>query len=335
MTVAFLDCPVSDTPHLKSPSDANLIDLAARWIIFVAVVITTGMVVFTPGFVSEVFQSLWRREAAGGLLNPVIIATAILVFLWERYWPVGGRKISPAAQLTDLGWWMISGVSAVGFPIAFAALTNKAASAVAPATGEPFDLLGGLPWWLRYALAILLIDFFRYLVHVLRHKIPWLWRFHATHHSTHELNQFSAYRQHPVDYAVGVAVAAVPFSLFQIPVEGFVMYQIAIGMLGRTHHAAVAWHWPVLNWIFVSPRIHRIHHSSAEECYDKNFGLTFSIWDRLFGTYMEPETEDPTPSTGVPGFKNVEANSILEVPEVLVKQLMAPFRRFDAQPNDD
>ena len=257
---------------LTSNSDSATIDRLARWVIFAAVVLATLLVIVSPGFVAAVIQSLWKRETSGGLLHPVIIVASVLVFLWERYWPVGGRKISSAAQLTDLGWWLISGLCAVSFPIVFATLSNKAVNAVAQTGSEPYDLLGGFPWWLRYALAILLVDFTRYLVHVLRHKVSWLWRFHATHHSTHELNQFSAYRMHPVDYAVGVAVAAVPFSLFQIPVEGFVLYQVGIGVLGRTHHAAVTWHWPFLNWIIVSPRAHRIHHSTSEECFDKNFG---------------------------------------------------------------
>ena len=77
--------------------------------------------------------------------------------------------------------------------------------------------------------------------------------------------------------------------------------------------------------------MHRIHHSTAEEYYGKNYGLTFSIWDRIFGTYAEPMSEDATPSTGVPGFPNVEATTIAEVPNVLIKQLFAPFRKFESE----
>ena len=301
-----------------------------RLLVFLVVVVATLLLVFTPGFVDDVFQSLIRRETSGGLLHPVIIATAILIYLWERYWPVGGRAISAPARVTDLGWWLINATCAVSLPVIFAMLTNPAIESVSPAK-ERFDLFGSCPWWLRYALAILLVDFVRYSIHVIRHKIPLLWRFHATHHSTHELNQFSAYRMHPVDYAFSVAVAAIPFGLFRIPVEGFVLYQVLTGVLGRTHHAAVRWKWPIINWILVSPQVHRIHHSTAEEYYGKNYCLTFSIWDRIFGTYAEPMSEDATPSTGVPGFPNVEATTIAEVPNVLIKQLFAPFRKFESE----
>lgn len=320
---------MAKTPLRTAFLNANF-ERLVRLLLFAAVVSATLFLIFTPGFVNEIVQALVKRESGGGgLLHPVIIATAVLVYLWERYWPVGGRKISVPAQLTDLCWWLINATCYVSFPFVFAMVVNRASSSVSVAD-DKFDVLGGLPWWLRYALAILLVDFIRYAIHVLRHQIPLLWRFHATHHSTHELNQFSAFRMHPVDYAFSAAVAAVPFSLFSIPVDGLVIYQVITGVLGRTHHAAVRWKWPIVNWILVSPQIHRIHHSTAEDCYGKNYGLTFSIWDRIFGTYMEPESEDPTPSTGVPGFKNVEATTIREVPVVLIKQLLAPLRKFDS-----
>lgn len=319
------------SPEISAPDKNSRFEQTVRAVLFLLVLCATLFLVFTPGFVTEVFTSLVRQETGGGgLLHPVIIATAALIYLWERYWPVGGRKISAPAQLTDLGWWLINATCAVSFPVVFAAMASQASGSV-PAVEEKFDVLGGLPWWLRYALAILLVDFVRFAIHVLRHQIPLLWRFHATHHSTHDLNQFSAFRMHPVDYAFSAAVAAIPFSLFSVPVEGFVIYQVVSGVLGRTHHAAVKWKWPIVNWILVSPQVHRIHHSTSDKCYGKNYGLTFSIWDRIFGTYMEPESEDPTPTTGVPGFKNVEATTIAEVPIVLVKQLLAPLRKFDSE----
>ncbi len=322
----------NSTLSTEPKTNADVFDKFVRLILFLLVAGVTATAVFSPGFVSQVFRSLVQREFSGGLLHPAIIATAILIYLWERYWPVGGRSISGPAQLTDLGWWLINVLCVVTFPVVLANFSDRAVDSVATvtSTGTQFDLLAGLPWWLRYALAILLVDFVRYAIHVLRHKLPLLWRFHATHHSTHELNQFSAFRMHPVDYAFSAAVAAIPFSLFRIPVEGFVIYQVAIGVLGRTHHAAVQWKWPIINWILVSPQVHRIHHSTSEKCFGKNYGLTFSIWDRMFGTYMEPEQEDATPVTGVPGFKNVEATSLAEVPVVLIKQLLAPLRKFDS-----
>ena len=299
-----------------------------RLLILVLLLGTTLALLLTPGFVSTAAMSLLQREGSGGLLHPAMLTATILVFLWERYYPVGNRPVSGPAQVNDLIWWLTNATLAVGAPVLAAIFFQRASSAVT-ADAEPFDLFAGLPWLLRYLIAVLAVDLVRYGVHVCRHKIRILWRFHATHHSTIELNQFSAYRLHPIDYGVSVAIAAIPFGLFSVPVEGFVLYQVFTGVLGRTHHAAVCWRWPILNWFLVSPQAHRVHHSTNQEHYDKNYGLTFSIWDRIFGTYHDPQTYDPTPITGVPGLASPEASRYREVLLVYVHQLLAPFRRMD------
>ncbi len=328
------DAPPTIQPPIETNKIASPDDREHWWVRAALAAITIGGIVavlLMPGMVGEILTSLVDREYSRGLLHPAILATSALLFVWERYWPVGGRKISGPAHLTDIGWWFFNAAFAVSVPIVAATLMYKATDSVSAAVTEkpePFDILGWLPWALRYVLAILLVDFVRYVIHVIRHKVPLLWRFHATHHSTEEMHQFSAYRMHPVDYTFAVAVASIPFCLFSVPVEGFVIYQVVMLALGRTHHAAVSWKWPWLNKILVSPEAHRIHHSTDEIHYDKNYGLTFSIWDRIFGTYVEPQSDDPTPVTGVPGLPSPEAKTYAEVPGVLLQQLLAPFRKF-------
>ena len=55
------------------------------------------------------------------------------------------------------------------------------------------------------------------------------------------------------------------------------------------------WSEPIWNLVFVGPALHRSHHANDPAYYNKNFGIVFSLWDRLFGTYRRPPTDRTHP----------------------------------------
>lgn len=161
---------------------------------------------------------------------------------------------------------------------------------------------------IAYTVCLLLTeDLFRYWMHRLMHKVPFLWEFHKVHHSPEVLVPFSLLRTHPVNGALnlartGAAIALVtgvfllifpekisPLTIFGINV-GRVLFNVCGAHLRHSH----IWlgFGPVLSRFLISPSMHQIHHSALTHHWDRNFGSQFAIWDWLFGTLYIPKAEE-------------------------------------------
>ncbi len=152
------------------------------------------------------------------------------------------------------------------------------------------------------------VDFGFFLMHYLQHKVSWLWAFHKVHHSAAVLTPLTANRHHPVDYTVHAATAIVMGSfatvlftryhgttidsvtLFSTSAIHFFYY-----MSANLRHSHIWLSFGVGNRLFFSPAMHQIHHSTAPQHYDKNFGFVFSVWDWLFRCrYLPAKQEEIT-----------------------------------------
>jgi sterol desaturase/sphingolipid hydroxylase (fatty acid hydroxylase superfamily) len=147
------------------------------------------------------------------------------------------------------------------------------------------------------------IDFASYAAHRIMHRWPVLWSFHAIHHSAEKLTPLTTYRQHPVElfFLNGARALAAGFGLTTLYAffqrepsvvtvyglgAGFFVYMFTVNL----HHSMVPVSYPHwLRGVLVSPHVHHIHHSMAERHIDRNFGVVFSVWDRMFGTYCDEE----------------------------------------------
>ena len=146
-----------------------------------------------------------------------------------------------------------------------------------------------VPWLLQFFLAVVVADVAEYLIHFALHKVPFLWRFHAVHHSSKALDWIAGSRSHFVDDTLVRAFILVPLML------GFSQTIILAYLVFVTLHAT----WthcnfgPNAKWLekfLVMPRYHHWHHTSQKEGIDKNFAIHFPWIDRLFGTYYYPDT---------------------------------------------
>ena len=159
-----------------------------------------------------------------------------------------------------------------------------------------------------YTIIIFVIDdFSKFLVHMMMHKLPFLWSIHQTHHSAETLTPITVYRVHPLEgilYALRGSVAqgttlALVFFLFGssvslasvlgINVIVFV-FHIAGSNLRHSHIRIRYWRW--LETLLISPAQHQLHHSIAVEHYNKNFGVALAIWDWLFGSLIYSKADD-------------------------------------------
>ncbi len=146
-----------------------------------------------------------------------------------------------------------------------------------------------IPWLLQFFLAIVVADVTEYFVHLAFHKVPFLWRFHAVHHSSKALDWIAGSRSHFVDDTLVRGLVLAPLML------GFSQSITLAYLIFVTLHAT----WvhcnfgPNAKWLekfLVMPRYHHWHHTSQKEGIDKNFAIHFPWIDKLFGTYHFPDT---------------------------------------------
>ena len=143
-----------------------------------------------------------------------------------------------------------------------------------------------LPIWAVWALTFIVIDFVYYWYHRCSHRIRFLWAVHMNHHSSEEMNYVVSLRQ-----AWFGPITKIPFFMF-MPLVGFdplitLVAGVASTLWGVLGHTQWINKLGLLEYIFVTPSSHRVHHGS-NECYlDKNYGNFLIIWDRLFGTFAE------------------------------------------------
>lgn len=167
------------------------------------------------------------------------------------------------------------------------------------------DFLGWTPSYLAIAVftlaAFVWDDFLRFAQHVLMHRVPGLWTIHAVHHSARVLTPITLFRNHPIESAIatvrnslslGVAMGLFIFmfearfslvTLFGVNALGF-LFNLAGANL-RHSHIPMSF-GPFFEKFLISPKQHQIHHSRAPEHFDRNFGVSLAVWDRLAGTLV-------------------------------------------------
>lgn len=154
---------------------------------------------------------------------------------------------------------------------------------------------------------VLYFDFAFYLSHVLDHKIPWFWYFHMTHHRATVLNPLTKTRTHPIGYLIthftltsilvpGTLFLNTAFNIGKSTEYKFALSIIVFSLLNfiihiRHSHIRIGY-GKFLSHLFISPFMHQVHHSKNPIHYDKNFGVIFSIWDKIFGSLYIPQKNE-------------------------------------------
>jgi sterol desaturase/sphingolipid hydroxylase (fatty acid hydroxylase superfamily) len=149
------------------------------------------------------------------------------------------------------------------------------------------------PGWLQYLQALLIVDFFAWLYHFLSHKIPFLWKFHAIHHSPEEMDWLIAARFHPVELTLSRLFRYAPLTVFGFTYEPIAIIGFLDFFLSMYVHSNIRFRFGILNWFIATPQFHHWHHANQKEAYDKNFAPTFPIWDIIFRTYYVPQGKFP------------------------------------------
>lgn len=145
-------------------------------------------------------------------------------------------------------------------------------------------------------IAILVADFLYYWFHRVQHAVPWLWRVHSVHHSAEKMGAGAGYHH----------LLEVPLKAALVNFPAFLIFGASAGTVGflfmMVHgfylHSTTQLNFGPFAWILCDNRVHRIHHSRDASHFDRNFGVTTLLWDRLFGTAYFPQA-DEWPAVGL------------------------------------
>ncbi|MEM1196814.1 MAG: sterol desaturase family protein [Pseudomonadota bacterium] len=229
----------------------------------------------------------WRRRISGSLL----------AWLFPR------SIYFHASHIVDVKLFLLNRVMGWFGVLQLVAVGALIASGVAHSFSFEANLAPFHPLWIA-ALLLLVADFGTYWVHRLHHENPIIWPFHALHHSAQVMTPLTVYRKHPIYDLISTLVKGVLIGILQggflvlfdqrpsvFVIAGANLFYVLFNALGANLRHSHIWlsYGPVLERILISPAQHQIHHSTAPEHHDKNYGEVLAIWDWMFGTLYVPK----------------------------------------------
>jgi len=182
--------------------------------------------------------------------------------------------------------------------------------------------------WYIWVLAYIIYDFMFYALHYLGHKVRFFWCIHGVHHTAEEMKLTVAVR------GSFLIFLHMPHTILWLPILGFDPFMIFIiemlaNIYGLYEHASekIVGRQPWLESIFITPSLHRVHHAKNHQYLDTNYGETFSIWDRVFGT-LQIELKDEKPVYGLMG-DHVNGEKLWQTQLILWKELWRDIKSAD------
>lgn len=203
-------------------------------------------------------------------------------------------------------------------------------------TATKFGFLHWLPehaLWVDIVLGLLLLDLIgAYTAHYVEHRVKPLWMVHLVHHSDHKVDTTTANRHHPLESIIRFGFTLLGVFLVGAPIRLVMLYQSCSLVFSQFNHANIKLPKSIDRWlsyVIVSPDMHKIHHHYRLPYTDANYGNIFSIWDRLFGTYMDFEREQLV--YGVDVFPDEQKNTQIKE---LLKQPFQEYQKPTLAPTD-
>jgi len=154
------------------------------------------------------------------------------------------------------------------------------------------DQLG--PFWFQIVTILVIVSFFRYWMHRMQHTVPFLWELHSYHHRVTDLTATNGEVSNPIDFALRNVIIFVALGVVGFDPAAILLTFPAANLAAVFSHCAADLKGGVLNYLFVTPQVHRWHHSREVPQgygYSCNYSVEFPIWDILFGTFYLPQKD--------------------------------------------
>lgn len=143
---------------------------------------------------------------------------------------------------------------------------------------------------LAVLISIVAMDLVIYLQHLLVRAAPTLWRLHRVHHADPDYDVTTGSRFHPIEIILSMLIKFATIIVLGPPIVAVVIFEVVLNALAMFNHGNIRLPLAldrVLRLIVVTPDMHRVHHSVEDNETNSNFGFNLSVWDHLFGTYID------------------------------------------------
>tara|TARA_B100000686_G_C16536289_1_gene834976 strand:+ start:256 stop:807 length:552 start_codon:yes stop_codon:yes gene_type:complete len=181
-----------------------------------------------------------------------------------------------------------------------------------------------LPLWVSILFTLFIFDLIIYLQHFIFHKVSILWKFHKVHHSDIEIDVTTGLRFHVIEIFISMIIKLFFISIIGPPAIAMLVFEIILNFASMFNHSNINIPNKIekfIKVIFVTPKMHRIHHSTNNTHLNSNFGFNFSFWDRFFFSYKSlPLDQYKSIEIGINEFRSVEDIR-------LDKILLQPFKK--------
>ena len=251
-------------------------------------------------------------------LSLLVISTLFLtVAAFERIpsWRFAPARLVRPYLATDVAWYLVATAASIISTFAFRPQLERLALPVVA------DAVGNVSVFIRVGIAIVVYDLVSTAIHAAMHRSDALWSVHKVHHSSLRLDWLATTRAHMFENLIRQVPAQA--TLFALGMRGTTVVTALVvfasfALLGHSN-LRVGGRW--IELVFVTPRLHRLHHLPATTL--NNFGTILTVWDRLRGRFV---ARDATPQerTGVPG-------EIDEYPQRFAAALRQPIREARAR----
>lgn len=250
------------------------------------------------------------------------ITVLVIMMLWEALRPNRNSPVSASQR-----WLSNFSMVLLGALVARLLIPTGLAAIAIFAQNNQLGLwnLMSVSLWISVPITVVLFDCVIYWQHRLFHRVPLFWRIHRVHHADPHLDASTGLRFHPVEIALSLVVKMAAVLVLGAPVMAILIFEILLNATSIFNHSNIKLPVKVdrlLRTLIVTQAMHRIHHSQVVSETDSNFGFNLSIWDKLFGSYIQDAKEgDDGIKLGLKEYSNAQTNTSLKA------LLLMPFKQ--------
>lgn len=261
---------------------------------------------------NQVQQFFLAHDATLRISSFIIL---ILVFLMlEQIWP--RRAPDDTVRFRRLNNIILLAVNYIAVRLLVPLATFEMAVSVAERDIGLLNLIS-LPLFLNVILTLIIFDLLIYLQHLITHKVRFLWRIHRVHHTDLAIDVTTGIRFHPLEIVLSMFYKLAAVYLIGPVAFAIILYEIMLNGAALFTHSNIKLNPGLdrlLRMVFVTPDMHRIHHSVIRQETDSNYGNIFSFWDKLFKTYRAlPEAGYDDMVIGLNEFREPSSGQLLQL----------------------